>query len=370
MASTSGRLDVFSMPRTLRLGLTQKGNLSVTDEMDPLMTSSDINAFLVMPAYNEAAGIRLYLARVQRFLTELTDKRFHNFRWTVLVVNDGSRDETESQLKEASKSLSKGAVTITYASLLRNFGHQAALLAGMRIAISKGASFVITLDADGEHPIELIEEIVPHWLSGAQIVHTSRLADERLSKMKGFTSRLYYSLLRHFGHLHILDGMADYKLWDGALLRQVRPHLNTCGSTRAFASWLSPEAPVVAYRQDVVAGRISRFTFRKMVSLALNGFIKYSEFPIRLAFYIGACALALGTFLFIFAVIAYFMGKTIQGWASIVALVVFFGGVQCFLLGIYGEYFLRNLFRANLPTFVVAPEKRAESASFDEVSHQ
>ena len=66
------------------------------------MTSSDINAFLVMPAYNEAAGIRLYLALVQRFLTELTDKRFHNFRWTVLVVNDGSRDETESQLKEAS----------------------------------------------------------------------------------------------------------------------------------------------------------------------------------------------------------------------------------------------------------------------------
>lgn len=333
-----------------------------------MSSSAETRAFLVMPAFNEAAGIQLYLARVQQYLQGLTERKFPATRWTVLVVNDGSRDQTEARLKEASKSLSQGAVTVTYASLLRNFGHQAALLAGMRIAVSKGASLVVTLDADGEHPIELIEELIPLWMDGAQIVHTSRLPDERLSKMKGLSSRLYYTLMRQFGHLRILDGMADYKLWDGALLRQVRAYLNTCGSTRAFASWLSPEAPVVTYRQDVIEGRQSRFTFRKMVSLALNSLIKYSEFPIRLAFYVGAFALALGTLLFIFAITSYFLGLTKQGWASTVALIVFFGGIQCFLLGIYGEYFLRNLFRANLPVFVVTPERESDDSVFEKAS--
>lgn len=335
------------------------------------MRSSDIHAFLVMPAFNEAEGIQLYLARVQRYLQGLTDTKFPIIRWTVLVVNDGSCDQTKARLKEAANNLSQGSVTISYASLLRNFGHQAALLAGMRIAVSKSASVVITLDADGEHPMELIEDLIPHWLDGAKIVHTTRLPDERLSKMKGLSSRCYYSLMRRLGHLRMLDGMADYKLWDGALLRQVRAYLNTCGSTRAFASWLSPEAPVVPYRQDVIEGRQSRFTFRKMVSLALNSLIKYSEFPIRLAFYIGAFALLLGTLLFIFAVISYFLGLTKQGWASTVALIVFFGGVQCFLLGIYGEYFLRNLFRAQLPAFVVEPEREEdEEVPVSTASHQ
>jgi dolichol-phosphate mannosyltransferase len=254
-------------------------------------------------------------------------------------------------------------VTVSYASLLRNFGHQPALLAGLRTAAVRGADFVITLDADGEHPIGLIREIVEHWQGGAQIVHTSRIPDERLSAFKRRTSSFYYSLLRKFGHLDIGNGMADYKLWDGSLLRQVKSYLNTCGSTRAFASWLVPQAPVVFYRQEVVEGRVSRFTFVKMVSLAINGLVRYSDFPIRLAFYIGTCALGVGFLYFVFAIVAHILGKTIPGWTSIMAMVVFFGGVQCFLLGIYGEYFLRNLFRTTLPTFVV---KREPTSSADE----
>ncbi len=313
------------------------------------MGRTAVKAFIVMPAFNEGEGIHGFLSCLKQHVRSLST----DFHWTLLVVNDGSRDNTEERLKKSALELSDDRVTVSYVSLLRNFGHQPALLAGLRTAAVKGADFVITLDADGEHPIGLIGEIIEHWQSGAQIVHTSRLPDERLSAFKRRTSSLYYSLLRKFGHLDIGNGMADYKLWDGALLRQVKSYLNTCGSTRAFASWLVPQAPVVFYRQEVVEGRVSRFTFMKMVSLAVNGLVRYSDFPIRLAFYVGLCALGLGTCLFTFAVFAYFMGKTIPGWTSIMAMVVFFGGVQCFLLGIYGEYFLRNIFRTTLPTFVV-----------------
>jgi dolichol-phosphate mannosyltransferase len=306
-----------------------------------------------MPAYREANGIGAFLREVGAFLQSVHSSACHDIDWKILVVNDGSPDQTEDRLAEAKSDLQLDNVSMDYISLIRNFGHQSALLAGLRTATTRGADFAITLDADGEHPIELIPELVQHWRDGASIVHTSRMPDARLSKFKGLSSRVYYALLKKFGNLEISSGMADYKLWDGALLRSIRSNLNSCGSTRAFASWLSPDAPVVPYRQNVVEGRVSRYTMAKMVSLALSGLVRYSEFPIRLAFYVGVCALIVGTLLFIQAIVAYLMGAATPGWTSIVATIIFFGGVQCFLLGVYGEYFLRNLFRSNLPTFVI-----------------
>jgi len=312
-----------------------------------------------MPAYKEADGIVAFLREVSTYLHELPPSIGQDIDWNILVVNDGSPDQTEFMLIKAKSELILNNVSIDYISLLRNFGHQSALLAGLRTATSRGADFAITMDADGEHPVELIPDLVRHWRAGASIVHTSRMPDARISKFKGLSSRIYYGLLNKLGHLEISSGMADYKLWDGVLLRSIRPHLNSCGSTRAFASWLSPEAPVVPYRQNVIEGRVSRFTLAKMISLALSGLVRYSEFPIRLAFYVGVCALIIGTLMFIQAIVAFFMGTATPGWTSIVATIIFFGGVQCFLLGVYGEYFLRNLFRSNLPTFVIKGTSRA-----------
>jgi dolichol-phosphate mannosyltransferase len=320
-----------------------------------------------MPAFNEAEGIKAFLGRMVSFLEAHAKDSLAGLVWRLIVVNDGSRDETAARLAEAARDISTPLVQIEPVSLIRNFGHQAALLAGLRTAVSRRAAFVITMDADGEHPMDLIPELVSYWRKGALLVHTSRNPDPRLSRFKGASSNLYYTLLRWLGRLEIRSGMADYKLWDGKLLHGVRSFLNTCGSTRAFASWLIPEAPVVRYDQDVIDGRQSRFTLRKMLSLALSSLVRFSDFPIRLAFYIGLSALILGTVLFVFAITAFFMGKVIPGWTSIVALVVFFGGVQSMLLGIYGEYFLRNLFRANLPMFVIEP---ADGAHDQEASHE
>lgn len=328
------------------------------------MSKASFNAFIVIPAFNEAEGIGRFLAGLRGYLGADPLLSDTSFRWTILVVNDGSSDKTEDCLATAVTDQSKGSIQIAFVSLIRNFGHQAALLAGLRAAATRGADFVITLDADGEHPTRIFPELVAHWQRGASIVHTSRLPDERLSRFKTISSRMYYFLLRNLGNIDISAGMADYKLWDGDLLRSIKPFLNTCGSTRAFASWLVPAAPVVTYRQDLMEGRVSRFTMRKMLSLALSGLVRYSEFPIRLAFYVGVGALIVAVLLFTHAVVAYFLGMTLPGWTSIVALVILFGGIQCFLLGVYGEYFLRNLFRANLPTFVIKPS-RDERLSHD-----
>ncbi len=332
------------------------------------MSHKRIRGYLVMPAYREADGIGAFLSEVGAYLQSLQSGEGRNVDWNILVVNDGSPDQTEARLAEAKATLRFEHVSFDYISLIRNFGHQSALLAGLRTATIRGADFAITLDADGEHPIELIPELVRHWRAGASIVHTSRMPDARLSRFKGISSRIYYGLLKKFGNLEISSGMADYKLWDGALLRSIRANLNVCGSTRAFASWLSPNAPVVPYRQNVVEGRVSRYTLTKMVSLALSGLVRYSEFPIRLAFYVGVCAVIIGTLMFIQAIGAFILGTAQPGWTSIVATIIFFGGVQCFLLGVYGEYFLRNLFRSNLPTFVIRGNGQTATDAQDDLA--
>lgn len=320
--------------------------------METPMNTQTVRAFVVIPAYNEAPGISGFLENLSAYLQLLCQTRYP-FAWTILVVNDGSSDSTESILEDGKRLTESSPVRIDYISLVRNFGHQAALLAGLQAVVREQADFAITMDADGEHPIELIASLVSHWMDGAPLVHTKREKDARLSRFKNLTSSLYYGMLRKLGQLDIQDGMADYKLWDGSLLRQVEPFFSTCGSTRAFASWLVSKAPVVSYQQNFVPNRVSRFTLSKMISMAVNGLVSYSEVPIRLAFYTGFLSIFVGALLVIQSIWAYFVEQAVPGWTTTVALIVLFGGAQCFLLGIYGEYFLRNVFRAKLPKFVV-----------------
>lgn len=328
------------------------------------MNTQPVRAFVVIPAYNEAQGISNFLDNLSAYLQLLSQTRYP-FSWNIFVVNDGSSDSTEAILEEAKRASEASSVRINYISLVRNFGHQAALLAGLQAVVREQADFAITMDADGEHPIELITSLVSHWAEGAPLVHTKRERDERLSRFKNFTSSLYYAMLRKLGQLDIQDGMADYKLWDGALLRQVEPFFSTCGSTRAFASWLVSKAPVVSYQQNFVPNRVSRFTLPKMIAMAVNGLVSYSEVPIRLAFYTGFLSILVGALLVAQSIWAYFMDQAVPGWTTTVALIVLFGGVQCFLLGIYGEYFLRNVFRAKLPKFVVKQVSLSSTMSQD-----
>jgi dolichol-phosphate mannosyltransferase len=146
--------------------------------------------------------------------------------------------------------------------------------------------------------------------------------------------------------------MADFKLWDGELLRQVAPALPNCGSTRAFASWLAPRAPVVAYDQHIVEGRRSRFTSRKMWSLAIGAIVRYSDVPVRLSILVGVVALLVAATLTAFVLWAAFTGRTVPGWASTILTITIFGALQSMAIGILGEYILRN-FRQSLPKFVV-----------------
>jgi polyisoprenyl-phosphate glycosyltransferase len=322
--------------------------------------TEQVRGYVVVPAFNEEAGLPAFGRELARVLGGVATAE--KLEFTILVVDDGSLDRTAETVERLAAEPQPAGVRFRVLSLARNFGHQGAVVAGLVEAAGDGAAFVITIDADGEQPVELVPSLVERWLEGADLVHTARRPHASLPGWKRSASNAYYRLLRRVGGVRIAPGMADFKLWDGGLLRELREFLPTCGSTRVFAAWLAPDAPVVGYDQRFVERRTSRFTARKMWSLALGGLVRYSDLPLRLATLVGVGAFVFAAGLSLFVLWAAATGRTVPGWSSLMIALSIFAGLQSLSLGILGEYLLRNTFRNALPAFVVKRRKRTPRA--------
>lgn len=326
--------------------------------------------WLIVPAYNEAQGIAAQLELLSALLSE--HSRQSDIHFTILVLNDGSRDDTSGQVRAARSTVEALGLDLRYREFARNFGHQAAIIAGL-LEAAASADFAITLDADGEHPFALIPSLIAAWREGTPLVHTIRRSHSQLGTFKRSASAGYYLLLSRISGVRIGPGMADFKLWDGALLREVRAYLPNCGSTRVFAAWIAPFAPTIEYEQKVVEGRRSRFTFRKNLSLGLGGLIRYTDAPLRMSLLVSFFAGVVAATHSAFALWSVYRGHVVPGWATIVIIVAFFGALQSFSIGILGEYLLRISFRSSLPPFVMqrpAPEAQTDRDDFRRAAPQ
>lgn len=317
------------------------------------------NIWVICPVYNESQFIIQFLLDLTDSLnsfigyplgSELSKYHFH-----ILLINDGSKDRSLETILHH-KDHRSSPVSLEVVSFSRNFGHQAAVVAGLIKATEKGADAVITMDSDGEHPVEVLPKLIWHWEKGHLIVHTRRKMHRDLSIFKRLTSHCFYQLMSFAGS-PIQNGMADFKLWDGGLLREVKEFLPKCGSTRLFASWVYPTGPIVEYQQKVAFGKVSHFNFRKMCSFANRSFFLYSDMPLRFSVAVGAAAIVLSLFYLIYVLIAHFGGNTIPGWTSLAVVILFLGGVQIFSIGLLGEYLLQRVFRSQVPLYVLRDNK-------------
>lgn len=305
--------------------------------------------YLVAPAYNESAGISAFASRVAAAIDSLLAE---GASITLVIVDDGSQDGTVDAVRTLMGNQWPARFSVELVKLARNFGHQGALLAGMERAM-RDADFVVTLDADGEHPPELVPTLVEKWRDGALMVHTVREQVRELPLFKRATSAAYYRILARVSGLNIDPGMADFKLWDGQVLRDVASLLDRCGSSRAFAAWLFPDAPRVHFRPAVIGGRRSRFRMSQMMSLALDGLIRFSDAPLRLSTWVGVLALAFGICLSGFVLWASATDRVVPGWSSTMIAIAILGGLQALAIGVLSEYLLRNWFRSALPRYLV-----------------
>lgn len=296
---------------------------------------------IVLPAHNEAGNITAIATAIAQQMALIGP-------YEIIFVDDGSSDGTLAAIRAAARD-----PAIRYVSFTRNFGHQAALRAGLRHARGRG---VILMDADFEHPPELIPQLIAAWRAGTRIVATRRDDPDTISTGKRLSSRLYYYVLDALGDVRIEPGSADFMLLDRSVVDVVNGLEDQDIFLRGLVRWLGFPLKVIPYARGVRQQGESKFSLRRMVELALSGIAAHSVRPLRFAIWLALGFAALGLLFVVYAVVSFlFVQHTVAGWSSIVAVIAILGAAQLLVLGIVGEYVGRILRETRKrPSYIVA----------------
>ncbi|MFN0201004.1 MAG: glycosyltransferase family 2 protein [Bacteroidia bacterium] len=280
---------------------------------------------VVVPAFNEESNVSILAEKV----VALLEKEYH---YEIIFIDDGSKDKTLETLK----SLHEHNKNIHYLSFSRNFGHQSALKAGLDKA---EGDCVISMDADLQHPPHLIPVMLEKWQQGYDIVYTQRADSAELSFFKRKTSHWFYTFMNKVSDIELENGTADFRLLDRKVVEVVKNSQEYNLFLRGFIAWIGFKQYKLPYQPEPRFSGQSKYTFKKMLSLALNGITSFSVKPLQIATFLGSF-ISLFAFLYgIYALIIFFFtDSAVPGWTSVLVSVLFIGGLQLLVLGIIGEY--------------------------------
>lgn len=289
---------------------------------------SKLSIDLVIPVFNEAGVIEQTYVKVR----EIIDRVPHSF--TVYFVNDGSSDSTDESLS----TLAHTDPRICVLSFSRNFGHQAALTAGLDA--SRG-DFVITMDGDGQHPPEMISEMIGLFEQGYDIVQAQRIEGDEAVSFKQVTSSGFYSLINRLSGTQMIPGAADFR----GLSRQAVDALKSMPEyhrfLRGMIAWMGFKSVILPYHErNRVAGR-SKYSFGKMFRLAMDAIFSFSLMPLYVGMTMGGILLCLAAVQIIWVLSFWFTGRSTElepGWSSLMAGMLVIGGMTMILLGFIGVY--------------------------------
>ncbi len=280
---------------------------------------------LVVPSFNEAACLDELHARVAAALGDAPT-------WEMIVVDDGSTDGTRDVVRR----LNAADPRVRGVHLLLNSGHMRALAAGLDHA---EGDLVVTMDADLQHPPELIPTIVERWRSGARIVHTVRREAAHEGLLKRLSSRIYYRLFRQITGIPILPGMADFRGIDRDVVRVVREYREDNLPLRFLLARLPFAATTLEYEPAPRFAGKTKYTVRRMVTFAAESLFSFSLAPLYVGYVLGLA------FLFMFLLYALYvlyvrlvLHAGIQGWSSQILITLVASAVQFLLIGILGGY--------------------------------
>jgi glycosyltransferase involved in cell wall biosynthesis len=279
---------------------------------------------IIIPIFNEEKNITILFSKIVDILNDVD--------FEIIFIDDGSKDNS---LKEILL-MSEKFTFVKYLSFSRNFGHQNALRAGYDFA--KG-DCIISMDGDGQHPPEYLPLLVKKWEEGYQIVNTIRIDDGSISFFKKTTSNLFYRVVNFLADIEIKKGSADFRLIDRSVCDVVSKLNENNLFIRGMISWLGYSSNNIYYNVEKRIGGKSKYSFSKMISLAIQGILGYSIKPLRLSTFIGSIVAFLSFFYGLYAIaLKLYTNTSIPGWSSILLMVSFLGGLQLLMIGILGEY--------------------------------
>jgi len=298
---------------------------------------------IVIPAFNEEGNLEKLYSELTKILPAL------ELTWEIIFADDGSADKTWENIK----ALRKRDERVKAVRLSRNFGHQYALLAGLRHAEGDA---VISMDADMQHPPELILKLVEEWRKGNKIVKTIRSNPSDYSVVKKITSQLFYKVFSYLSGVNLQDGMADFRLLDRQVLNDILQFREEGLFLRGIVEWVGYPSTSISYQCANRYSGKTKYTFRKMLRFGWRGVSSFSIVPLRIGVLIGFAASGISFLGVLYAIYGRVIeGHAVPGWASSIAIISFLFGVLFIFLGLLGEYLGRVLLEVRQrPRFLIS----------------
>lgn len=306
---------------------------------------------VVVPVYNEEEVINETYKRLKGVMDGL------GITYEIIFVNDGSRDRT----RELAMEICKADRNIKFIDFSRNFGHQTAITAGMDYA---SGDAVVVIDADLQDPPEVIPEMLEKWREGYDVVYGQRIKREGETFFKKATAKIFYRTLNKLTDVEIPVDTGDFRLIDRKVCDALKKVDEKNRYIRGIISWLGFKSIAVPFVREKRFAGTTKYPLKKMLKFASDAIISFSHKPLKLATYFGFfLSFASFAYLIVTIVLKVFnVIKTVQGWASLVAINLFFNGIILLILGIIGEYIGRIYDEAkNRPLYVIR-----ELVNFDE----
>ena len=282
---------------------------------------------IIIPAYNEEESLPHLYERLEKLMSSM-----EHYEFEILFVNDGSKDNTINLIKEYREKDNR----ICYVDFSRNFGKEIAMIAGLDYATG---DCVIFMDADLQDPPELIPELVKYWEEGYDDVYAKRSSRKGETWLKKFTSKMYYRVLQHLTNVPIQQDTGDFRLLDRRCVNALRKMRESQRNSKSMFSWIGYKKKEVLYDRDPRIAGQTKWNYKKLVDLAIDGITSFTTSPLRISTYI-----SIPTFIVLFVYFVYVIAKCIvtstmiQAYQAIILLILFFSGVQILLFGIIGEY--------------------------------
>ena len=292
--------------------------MNLTNQQSPIISA-------VIPAYNESQGLKDAITKI----AEILDACEKN--WEIVIVDDGSSDQTYQQIVQ----LSKAEPRIKGIALSRNFGKEAAMLAGLEHA--KGEA-VIILDSDLQHPPSLIPEMIEKWHSGAQIVHAVKRSRKDDSAGKKAAAYCINQLISSLGGINI-NNSSDFKLLDREIVDIIVHRLPERERFfRGLTSWLGFAEEYIYFDVATRQGDESKWSFWSLLELAITALTSFTSLPLRIVTFLGFATMILGFFVAGDTILSLIKGQAVSGFATIIISLLLIGSFIMISLGIIGEY--------------------------------
>lgn len=282
---------------------------------------------ILIPAYNEQAVLRHLYERLSKLANDTPSYQFE-----FLFINDGSRDKT----LEIIKAYAKKDHRITYLNLSRNFGKETAMIAGIDCVDSDAT---VIIDADLQDPPELIPQMISYWEQGYDDVYARRSNRKGETWLKKSTSSAFYKLLQRSTNIPIQQDTGDFRLLSRRCVEALRQFRESQRYTKGMFSWIGYKKKEITYERDARAAGETKWNYFKLFDLAIEGIVSFTTAPLRVSSYFGVVISLLAFAYIIYLVVRTILfGTDLAGYPSMMAVILFLGGVQLLSLGVIGEY--------------------------------